>query len=483
MNMAPSSPVSLSGLFKKLGFGSDDPTGHVQLGSLEDLQGQEDLLPIPKPGGVRPDVDLYAPTKLSPPNAMAYDQYFPPEPIMSPKGAKFIPGGTFETRQVARFQQLDIELAPYEGLADKLEEQRAEVERLLNYVRVAEAARVAARENVSKLERALKVAEKRSLFQSATRHEQQLALLHSQLDAARDAAAAAVAQEDMGRVLLEEPQRLLDKLEAEGRVQKALTDEQLLILDALYAGPDKGDAAENAAEATVQQLTQRERQVRQALEHHKEAHRLLDSAVLNLERANLAVEKLNTQMRLSEEQGMGPTFGWISSTQLRSALKLFLKAVEEECRAGLAASSFTPLARSEEQEPGSVDRLLRQLDWDTVDAAFKDIAKRERREQELPLRLREVYRDLLESLQWQARFVANIEADARRTEDAASKAKQALWDERVRLLYLGEDRFPVPASPTGPLQHAGAPSPQAAPQPGRLAKQQSWGKLARLISL
>lgn len=94
-------------------------------------------------------------------------------------------------------------------------------------------------------------------------------------------------------------------------------------------------------------------------------------------------------------------------------------------------------------------------------------------------------RDLLESLQWQARFVANIEADARRTEDAASKAKQALWDERVRLLYSGEDRFPgPPPSPTGPLQHAGAPSPQSTqPQPGRLAKQQSWGKLARLISL
>lgn len=36
--MAPTSPVSLSGLFKKLGFSSDDPTGHVQLGSLEDLQ-------------------------------------------------------------------------------------------------------------------------------------------------------------------------------------------------------------------------------------------------------------------------------------------------------------------------------------------------------------------------------------------------------------------------------------------------------------
>ena len=36
--MAPSSPISLSGLFKKLGFSSDDPTGHVQLGSLEDLQ-------------------------------------------------------------------------------------------------------------------------------------------------------------------------------------------------------------------------------------------------------------------------------------------------------------------------------------------------------------------------------------------------------------------------------------------------------------
>lgn len=37
---------------------------------------------------------------------------------------RFIRGGTFETRQVSRFQQLDIELAPYEGLADKLEEQR-----------------------------------------------------------------------------------------------------------------------------------------------------------------------------------------------------------------------------------------------------------------------------------------------------------------------------------------------------------------------
>lgn len=73
-------------------------------------------------------------------------------------------------------------------------------------------------------------------------------------------------------------------------------------------------------------------------------------------------------------------------------VQLFLKAVEEECRAGLAASPFTPLARSEEQEPGSVARLLRQLDWETVDAVFKDIAKRERREQELPLRLREVYR-------------------------------------------------------------------------------------------
>lgn len=98
---------------------------------------------------------------------------------------------------------------------------QAEVERLLNAVRVAEAARVAARENVSKLERALKVAEKRSLFQSATRHEQQLALLHSKLDAARDAAAAAVAQEDMGRVLLEDPQKLLEKLEVRAALKAA----------------------------------------------------------------------------------------------------------------------------------------------------------------------------------------------------------------------------------------------------------------------
>lgn len=64
----------------------------------------------------------------------------------------------------------------------------------------------------------------------------------------------------------------------EGRVQKELTDEQTFILESLYAGPGKGDAAENAAEATVQQLTQRGRQVQQALEHHKEAHRLLESA-------------------------------------------------------------------------------------------------------------------------------------------------------------------------------------------------------------
>jgi hypothetical protein len=420
-------------------------------------------------------VDLYAPTRLSPPQALAYDQYYPPELVLSPKGGKFIRGGTFETCSVQRFQQLDLELAPYEGLADKLAEQRDVVERLSNIVRVAEQARIVAKETLSKIERALKVAEKKSLFVSAQKHQQQLALAQTRVDAARDSLQAAEAEEQRARQQLAEPQRLLHELEVEGRKQQELTDEQTFILESLYGGPAKGDAKENAAEAEVQRLAQYGNQIEKALEQHKEAAKKLDSAVLNLERVNRAVEKLNLQLQLSEEQGTGSAFGYIQSGPLRNALQLFLTGAEEDTAAALALSRFMPLARSEEAEPGYVARLL-AFHWQ---ACFES-SKRERREKELPIRLREAYRDLLESLQWQTRFVANIQADWQKNADALAKAKQALWDERVRLVYSGEDSFPAPPSPTGPLQNV-----EAAPLPGktRLAKQPSWGKLARLISL
>lgn len=91
------------------------------------------------------------------------------------------------------------------------------VERLSNIVRVAEQARIVAKENLSKIERALKVAEKKSLFVSAQKHQQQLALAQTRVDAARDSLQAAEAEEQRARQQLAEPQRLLHELEVRRR--------------------------------------------------------------------------------------------------------------------------------------------------------------------------------------------------------------------------------------------------------------------------
>jgi hypothetical protein len=64
-----------------------------------------------------------------------------------------------------------------------------------------------------------------------------------------------------------------------------------------------------------------------------------------------------------------------------------LTGVEEDTAAALALSRFMPMARSEETEPGYLQRLL-AFHWQ---ACFES-SKRERREKELPIRLREAYR-------------------------------------------------------------------------------------------